>query len=98
MKKAATEMKYILDGIKSRFIDTKKWITELKDRVMEIMKTEQKKELKERTVWQTFEMTSSILTFSLQGSQIEKKEQKRQRTYLKTIAENFLKLGKETHI
>ena len=50
MKKAATEMKYSLDGIKSRFIDTKKWITELKDRVMEIMKTEQKKELKERTV------------------------------------------------
>ena len=43
-------------------------------------------------------MTSSILIFSLQGSQMEKKEQKRQITYLKTIAEYFPKLGKETHI
>ena len=39
-----TEMKNTLDGINSRLNEAEEWISELKERVGEIITTEQKKE------------------------------------------------------
>ena len=46
MKNAITEMKNTLEVINSRLNDTEKWISELKDRVVEITAAEQKKRMK----------------------------------------------------
>ena len=43
MKNTITEMKNILDGIYSRLNDTEKWISKLRDGVVEITATKQKK-------------------------------------------------------
>ena len=48
MKKAITEVKNTLGGINSRLHDTEEWISELKDRVVEIIDAEQKKEKMKR--------------------------------------------------
>ena len=40
MKKAITEVKNTLGGINSRLHDTEEWISELKDRVVEIIDAE----------------------------------------------------------
>ena len=44
MKNTITEMKNTLEGINSRLNDSKEWISDLEDRVVEITATEQKKE------------------------------------------------------
>ena len=48
MKNTITEMKNILEGINSRRNGTEEWISELKDRIVEITAAEQKKENNEK--------------------------------------------------
>ena len=43
MENTITEIKNILEGINSRLDDTEEWISELEDRVVEIIQAEQEK-------------------------------------------------------
>ena len=87
MKNTITEMKNTLEVINHTLNNTEEWISDLEDRVVEITATEHKKEKRMkrneynlRDLW----ATSSAIIFASLGSQKEKRERKRQKTYLKT--------------
>ena len=78
-------MKNTLEGIKGRLDDTEEWISDLKDRVVEITQAEQKNEKKGlkkiRIVWGLWDNIECTNIHIIGVPKAE--ERKGQRTYLK---------------
>ena len=86
MNNKITEMKTTLEGINSRITEAEEQISDLEDRMVEISAAGQNKEKRMkrnedslRDLWDTL----NAPTFTLQGSQKEKREKKGLRKYLK---------------
>lgn len=78
-------MKNTREGINSRLNDTMEQIYKPEDRIVEITEAEKKKK-RNKNKWTVKSLCDNIKYTDIhtQVSQVEKKERKRQRTYLKT--------------
>ena len=81
MKNTITEMKNALEGINSRLNDTEEWISELKDRVVEITAAEQKKRMKRnkdslRDLWDNIKCTNIHIVVVPEGEERDKGPEK----------------------
>ena len=78
------KLKITLEGINSRITEAGEWISDLEDKIVEIITTEQNKEkrMKElRTVSETCGTTLNAPTFELWGSQQKKRKRQGLRKY-----------------
>ena len=88
MNNTITEMKNTLEGINSRITEAEEWISDLEDRMVEIITVEQNMEKRKkrnedslRYLWDNIKRTN----IGLWGSQKEKRERKDPRKYLKRL-------------
>ena len=97
MNNTITEMKNKLEGINSRKNEVEEWISDLKDRMVEITATEQDKEKRMkrnedsiRDLWDNIKCTNILIP------EREEREKGPEKIFEEIIAENFLNMRKET--
>ena len=92
-------MKNTLEGIDSRITEAEEWISDLKDRMVEISVTEQNKEKRMkrneeslRVLWDNIKCTNVLI---IRVPEEEEKEKRPEKIFEEIIVENFPNKGKE---
>ena len=87
MNNTITEMKNTLEGINSRIIEAKEWISELEDRMVEITAEEQNKEKRMKRIEDSLRDFWDIKCTNIWIIGVLKEERKRKdmRKYLKRL-------------
>ena len=100
LKNTITEMKNTLEGINSRINEAEEWVSQLEDRVVEIIAMEQNKEKRMkrnednlRDLWDNHKHTNIHI---IRVSEAEKRKKEPEKMLEEIIAENFPNMGKET--
>ena len=76
MNNRITKIKNTLEGINRRITEAKEWITEVKDRIVEITAKEQNKE-KRKELWKISETSRIILKEKIQIIGVAEEEDKK---------------------
>ena len=99
MNNRINEIKNSLQGINSRITEAKEWISDLKDKIVEITTTEQNKEKRMkrmedslRDLWDNIKRTNIRIIGVPEG---EGKKKGTEKIFEKIIVENFPNMGKE---
>ena len=99
MQNTITEINNSLEATNSRIQEAEEWISEVEDRLVEIMDAEQKREKRLKTneeslreLWDNIKCTNIRITGVPEGEEWEKGTEK---IFQEIIAENFPKMRKE---
>ena len=99
MNNTITEMKTILEGIKSRITEAEEWISDLEDRMVEFTAVEENKEKRMkrnedslRDLWDNIKRNNIRIIGVPEGEERKKEPEK---IFEETIVENFPNMGKE---
>ena len=100
MNNTINEIKNSLEGINSRITEAEKWISDLEDKIMEIITTEQNKEKRLKRIEDSLrDLWDNIKRTNIQIIGVQKEEEKKKGTekiFAEIIVENFPNMGKET--
>ena len=99
MKNTINEIKNTLEGINSRITETEEWVSDLKDKIVEITNVQQNKEKRMkrtedslRYLWDNIKHTNIRIIGVPEG---EDKKKGSEKIFEEIIVENFLNMGKE---
>ena len=99
MNNTINGIKNSLEGINSRITEAEEWISDLEDKIMEIMTTEQNKEKRKkiiedslRDIWDNTKCTNIRIIWVPEE---EEKKKGTEKIFEEIIVENFPNMGKE---
>ena len=99
MNNRINEIKNSLQGINSRITEAKEWISDLKDKIVEITTTEQNKEKRMKRMEESLrDLRDNIKCTNIRIIRVPEEEEKKKGTekiFEESIVENFPKMGKE---
>jgi hypothetical protein len=99
MNSTITEITKTLKGTNSRLSETEEWISDLEDRMIEMIETEQNKEKKNKKKWgQSQRLLGQYWAYHLEKYRDPRRRRRKKKEFEKIfeiIVKNFSKVGKE---